>query len=135
MASRRRRISPISSRRAAPRARAVAMSSSPASTGPKPSSAMPARWAASARAAAIRSASARLPVTRLASLPTAAGWGAGGHLAALVLDPALGLVLLRVLEAGQAALQRLPLGPAGLPVRFGRPLGGDGDAAGGPGPP
>ena len=125
------------------------MSSSPASTGPKPSSAMPARWAASARAAAIRSASARLPVTRCGELADGGGLvreptavpvqtvalagdlgGAGGHLAALVLDPALGLVLLGVLEAGQAALQRLALGPAGLPVRLGRPLGGDGDAAG-----
>ena len=57
--------------------------------------------------------------------------GAGGDLAALVLDPALGLVLLGVPEPGQAALERLALGPAGLPVGLGRPLRGDGDAAGG----
>src|ERR1700733_9295688 len=56
--------------------------------------------------------------------------GAGGHLAALVLDSALGLVLLGVLEPGQAALERLALGPAGVPVGLGRPLLGDRDAAG-----
>src|SRR3984885_6398171 len=60
--------------------------------------------------------------------------GAGGHLAALVLDPALGLVLLGVLQAGQAALQGLAVGSAGLPVRLRRPSRADGDAAGRGGP-
>ena len=57
--------------------------------------------------------------------------GPGGDLAALVLDAALGLVLLGVLQALEAALQALALGPAGLAVGLGGALGVGGAGAGG----
>ena len=68
--------------------------------------------------------------------PAATGYlgGAGGHLAALVLDTALGLVLLGVLEAFQAAADALAHGPAGLAPGLGGPLGVGGLAADGGGP-
>ena len=56
--------------------------------------------------------------------------GPGGHLAALVLDAALGLVLVGVLQAFEAALQALALGPAGLALGLGRALGAGGVAPG-----
>ena len=157
----------MSSRRAATRARAAVSSvlvripgrrvpgpsPVPGSIGPKPSSAMPERWAASARAAACLAAAARESAARRESLAdllagqagdaAAAGvdagalagdlGGAGGDLAALVLDAALGLVLLGVLQAVEAALEPLALGPAGLAVGVGGALRVGGAAAGGGG--
>ena len=65
------RISPTSSRRAATRARAVSSRSSPESTGPKPSSAMPDRCAASVRSRAYRSESFLAAAARRVSLRAA----------------------------------------------------------------
>ena len=50
---------------------------------------------------------------------------AGQQLAALVLDPSLRLVLLGVLQPGQAALERLALVAPGVALGLGVPLGLD----------
>ncbi len=91
---------------------------------------MPLRFAARLRRPALQLAR-RLP--RLADLAVVALQaaalrgdllGSPDDLAALVLDPALCLVLVGVPQAQQAALQLLALGAPGLPLRFGPLLGG-----------
>ena len=111
---------------------------------------MPERWAASARAAACLAAAARESAARRDELghlfrqagdAAAAGvdagalagdlGGPGGDLAALVLDAALGLVLIGVLQALEAALEKLAFDPARLAIGLGGTLRVGGAAAGG----